>query len=388
MIQLWFTEKDIRYRHGEVKRYFWEELEDQARVLCKRILEGALRVERSGMIGAGHYERCGSRLDHSNGYYVRDVICKLGVLSKVLVPRSRRGVYRSEIIERFKRFGGSFDRYILRLATLKVSTRDVSQFFGEFFGELGFGAQTVSSILRGVDAEVRAYHQRVLSDDVRYLYLDGISVPIRSGFKRQQVVLCALAEYTDGRREIIDFQVASSEKGIYWQAFLEGLYRRGLTGHHLQLIVIDGAGGLLEAVRTVYGFVPVQVCWIHRQRNLIKRLTHGSHRGAICAEVSAIFQADSRQTAVARIKRFRDRWRLKEPKAVKCFLQDIDLSLTFYDQPPERWKQLASNNIIERQLREIRKKVRLIDSFRDEKSCGRIIYTQVKERNKKMELNP
>jgi transposase-like protein len=70
------------------------------------------------------------------------------------------------------------------------------------------------------------------------------------------------------------------------------------------------------------------------------------------------------------------------------FLQDIDLSLAFYDQPKRLWKRLASNNVIERFHREIRRRVRLIDSFRDEHSCERIIYTQVAEFNRKQELSP
>jgi transposase-like protein len=73
---------------------------------------------------------------------------------------------------------------------------------------------------------------------------------------------------------------------------------------------------------------------------------------------------------------------------VRIFLNDIDLSLTFYGQPRIRWKQLSTINILERQVREIRRRIRLIDSFRDEQSCERIIFTRVKSLNQKLELNP
>jgi len=197
-----------------------------------------------------------------------------------------------------------------------------------------------------------------------------------------------MAEHEDGHRELIDFRVASSEKGIYWQAFLEDLYRRGLEGHNLRLVVTDGAGGLIEAVRTVYGFAPLQVCWIHRQRNLVLHLQNRAHRKDICADVKEIFHADSRQEAVELLKRFKDNWSPLEPRAVKIFLKDVDLSLTFYDQPKSKWSQLASNNIIEREMRELRRRVRLVDSFRDELSCERIIFTQVLDYNRKQQLNP
>lgn len=387
MVNLWFTEKDLRYRWSEVKDNFWDDFEILTKDVARQMLERGLQIERESMIGASHYERSSDRKDYRNGYYSRNVICKLGVLSKVLMPRSRYGVYQSEIIERYKRFGGNFDQYMLKLFSLGLATRRVESFFTDFFGEVGFSSQTVSNILKKVSYELDQYRHRQLSDDIKYLYLDGTYVTIRSAFKRKQVILFAIAEYLDGHREIVDFKVFSSEKGIYWQSFLDNLYRRGLTGRHLQLIVTDGASGLIEAVRTVYGHVPLQVCWIHRQRNMIGRLKHRHNRREICGDISAIFKADSHREAVKLLFEFQRKWQTKESQAVRLFLRDIDISLTFYSQPKEKWKQLASNNFIERQIREVKRRVKLIDSFRDEKSCERIIFTQVLLLNEKLELN-
>jgi transposase-like protein len=318
------------------------------------------------------------------GTAIRNVVWKLGVLSKVLIPRTRSGAYQSAILDRYRRFGGGFDRHILQLFTLGLSTRRVERFFTGFFGEYGLGAQTVSDILKRVASELHEYRTASLSDDVRYLYLDGMYLTIRGAFKRKYVVLFAIAEANDGTHRIVGFQVATSEKSIHWQAFLDGLYRRGMKGKQLQLVVTDGAAGLIDAVRTVYGFAPVQVCWVHRQRNLVTHLRKRSHRRPICADAKAIFQADSRDQAVSLLKQFHQRWHPKEPRAVNNFTKDIELSLTFFSQPRDKWKQLGTNNLIERQLREIRRRVRLIDSFRDEQSCERIIYTQVKQLNRRL----
>jgi putative transposase len=302
----------------------------------------------------------------------------------VSVPRSREGTYRSEIIERYRRFGGAFDRYVLRLFTLGLSTRRVEDFFRSLFGECGLGAETVSNIVGRVQGELAMFRERPLTDDVRFLYLDGFRVTIRGAVRQPYVVLCALAESGDGHRELISFRVARSEKTVHWQAFLDDLYRRGLTGRQLQMIVVDGAPGLIDAVRTVYGFVPIQVCWIHRQRNLVGHLRHRGHRRAICADAAAIFHAVSKDQAAAHLRRFEAIWRTREPAATKAFLANIDLSLTFYDQPPDTWSRTASTNAIERQLRELRRRVKLIDSFRDERSCETILYTQVKLLNQRL----
>jgi putative transposase len=351
-------------------------------------LEKGLRAERSLQIGAGRYKRTGKRADYANGYYTRDVICKLGVLSGVLMPRSRRGVYKSEILERYKRFGGNFDREILRMYALGLATRRVEAFFTEFFGEHGFSHYTVSTILKQVSAELSAYRHRRLRDDVKYLFLDGFYVVIRSAFKRRQVVLFAMAEYEDGTREIVDFRAVSSEKQVHWQAFLDDLYRRGLEGSNLKLVVTDGALGLIDAVRTVYGFVPLQICWIHRQRNVVRRLKKRSHRKPICEEIKAIFSARNKNDALWLIHKFRDKWKPLEPNAVDVFLFNIDLSLSFYDLPRGKGRKHRSNNVIERMLREMRRRVRLVDSFRDENSCERILFTQVVRINSKLRECP
>ncbi|RME22824.1 MAG: IS256 family transposase [Candidatus Zixiibacteriota bacterium] len=388
VVNLWFTEKDLRYRWADVKKVFWEEFESRLRLSAKRLLEESLKVEQQHLVGAGRYERSRRRRGYRNGYYTRQVVWKLGVLSDVLVPRCRSGVYRGTILQRYRRFGGEFDRYMLRLFTLGLATRRVERFFRDVFGVSGMSAQTVSAILKRVSGELHAFHHRPLSDTVRYLYLDGLYITIRGAFKRKYVLLVALAETADGHREIIDFRVATSEKAIYWQALLDDLYRRGLRGTQLRLVVTDGAAGLLDAVRTVYGFVPLQVCWVHRQRNLVGQLKRRGHRRAICAEVTAIFQAGDRTEAVRRLRAFQRKWQPKEPRAVRRFLKDIDLSLTFFAQPPDRRQQLGTNNIIERQLREIRRRIKLIDSFRDEQSCERIIFTQIQELNRKLKPNP
>jgi transposase-like protein len=344
-------------------------------------------MEQQHLVGASHYQRSSRRRCYRNGYYTRNVVWKLGVLSKVLIPRTRTGKYQSAILDRYRRFGGGFDRHILQLFTLGLSTRRVERFFTDFFGQYSIGSQTVSDILKRVSGDLHQYRTAPLRDDVRYLYLDGIYLTIRGAFKRKYVVLFAIAEDAGGHRRIVGFQVATSEKTVHWQAFLDGLYRRGLSGKQLQLVITDGAAGLIDAVRTVYGFVPLQVCWVHRQRNLVTHLRKRSHRRPICADAKAIFQADSRDQAVSLLKQFHRRWHPKEPRAVNNFTKDIELSLTFFSQPRDNWKQLGTNNFIERQLREIRRRVRLIDSFRDEQSCERIIYTQVKQLNQRLREN-
>jgi len=123
---------------------------------------------------------------------------------------------------------------------------------------------TVSQISKQLDRAVQAYHQRPLLDTYEVLLLDGIAMKRKTGIGVQKrSVLVALGIKSDGKKEIIDFRKVYGESQSAWEAFLQDLYRRGLEGQSLKLIIIDGGKGLKAALPLVYGDVPIQRCWAH-----------------------------------------------------------------------------------------------------------------------------
>ena len=83
----------------------------------------------------------------------------------------------------------------------------------------------------------------------------------------------ALGFWPDGRRHVLDWEIASSEEHTQWQKLLERLQQRGLTLERgLQAIVRDGCGGLGEAVALVYGSKVIeQRCLFHKLRNVAEK---------------------------------------------------------------------------------------------------------------------
>ena len=232
-------------------------------------------------------------------------------------------------------------------------------------------------MVKKLTAAVTAFHRRPLTDDFVYLFLDGFSVRVRKAFKRPYTALVAWGMKADGATELIDFQVATSEKGIFCLSLLESLYQRGLFGKNLRLIVIDGAQGFAEAAAWIYGRVPQQECTVHRLRNMGKYLKGSKNRKAVLQEAKAVFAASSKSQALVRADRFIRRWKAVEPRAVKCFQRNLDASLTFYDQPKPAlggWSRLKSTNLLERRLREFRRRIRLVDSFPDIPTAERWFY--------------
>ncbi len=259
MQELHFTERDIRVRLAEGKRLFWERLDGISKDTARAVLEAGLCWEMGEQLRVARYERAVERQDWRNGYTARSFRTRWGVLAGVRVPRSRQGTYRSVLVERYHRWAGGFERQVEEAVMLGLSTRKAVKFFQAFFGQAVCSAAAISAVVKRLTTSVTAFHRRALTDDLVYLFLDGFSVRIRAAVKRPYTALVAWGMRGDGTTELIDFQIVTAEKAVYCQSFLESLYRRGLAGKHLRLIITDGARGFAEAAAWIYGRVPQAV---------------------------------------------------------------------------------------------------------------------------------
>ncbi len=188
-----------------------------------------------------------------------------------------------------------------------ISTRQVGRVVATLTGEV-VSAQTVSQLTRDLDHAVRQFHQARLSDDNAYLFLDGVSLRVRRPAGRQRVQrLVAYGVRRDGTRHLLAFLRSQGESQSDWEGLLQDLYRRGLEGQQLGLIVPDGCAGLAAAIPTVYPRVRHQCCWVHKMRNILERVRRRDY-AEVKIGAQAIYLAESRAHAEAAFRRFRARW--------------------------------------------------------------------------------
>ena len=146
----------------------------------------------------------------------------------------------------------------------RISTRNVGKALKALRGK-EISAQTVSNICRSLNRQIKKFHKRIIADNFIYLIVDGIHLKVKDGVRyRKRVVLCAYGVRADGKRELIDFLLVQGESETAWEGFLEDLYRRGLEGKMLRLIVSDGSKGLEKAIEILYPRVLHQRCWRHK----------------------------------------------------------------------------------------------------------------------------
>jgi len=348
-----------------------------SRMALKQFLEGRMKANLDSYL-----EEMAVRGedDRRNGRYSRHLLTELGDV-ELEVPRTRR--YSAlKVVRAYARRAKRIDRMILSCFVLGISTRKVAEALFPVLGER-VSASTVSRVGKQLDQVVGAFHRRPLKDQYRVLVFDGVVLSRKSGVGAlRRPVLVVLGIRPDGKKEIIDFRLAPGESALAWEAFFNDLYRRGLTGEGVELIVTDGGAGLLASLPLVYSQVPLQRCWAHKIRNIldkVKKIDQRRVKRSLHRIVNAEHLVEARQAA----KRFVEQWDLVYPKAVRCLREDLEGLLTFFSFKDRSWrKKIRTTNAIERRFREVRRRTRPMGVFSDRTSVDRILYAVFSYENK------
>jgi len=358
-----------------------EDYRAAARCTLAELLEG-----RMDQLIDEHLERMAAlgQADRRNGCYTRWLLTELGDI-ELAVPRTRT-FSALKVVRAYARRAKDVDRMILACFLLGLSTRKVAIALLPILGR-PVSPATVSAVARQLDAAVAAFHRRPLEDIYRVLVLDGVVLKRKTGAGAlARPVLVALGLRPDGKKEVIDFRLATAESAAQWEQFLGDLVRRGLTGEHLEMLCVDGGSGLLAALPTALPDIPVQRCWAHKTRNILNKVRK-PNQAAIKADLHRIMNAPTLPAAWSAARRFADRWEAIYPKAVACLRADLDDLLTCFRYPTvaER-KTVRTTNAIERRFREVRRRTRPMGTFQDKTSMERILFAVFTHENRNQGL--
>src|SRR5947208_6460966 len=173
-----------------------------------------------------------------------------------------------------------------------------------------------------------------------------------------------------GRPHLLAVLRRQGEGQADWEGLLQDLYRRGLEGRGLSLILTDGCAGLAAAIRTVYPRVRHQRCWVHKMRNILEKRRKRDYDD-VKTGAQAIYLAESRTQAVAAFRAFRSRWCRAYPAMVRRLQQDLPELLSFFAFPRHLWRKLRTTNVIERCFVEVRRRTRPMVCFVNVESVDR-----------------
>jgi transposase-like protein len=356
----------------QIKGFCWKGLAAMVRGWLEEFLHQVLLIRQQEAIGAGWHQRCDRRSSWRNGYRARGLGTSFGDLV-LKVPRNRHGSYGQNVFDRFSRRSQELEKEILEVFALGVSTRGLSRWLEDL--QIGLSPAGISLVLRQVDAQARAWHQRSLPDDRwRFVVLDGMWVRLM-GAKR--VVLVAMGITREGLPELIDYRVAEWEDEPGWEGFVRDLFQRGLEGKGTELFVSDGADAIWTAVSENYPGKKHQWCAFHKLEDIGRHLVEQGHRKEILEEAGKIYDSEGIQEARERARQWARRWRKREPEAVRTFLSGLARTLVYYKFDRAFWPLIRTTNVLERYLRELRRRLKNICAYQSEQSIDRMVFLAI-----------
>jgi len=386
------TARNVNRALKEINGFEWEgDYRAEAANRLKELLEEKMDEELEQYLGRAKHERRekGDREDYRNGSYVRHLLTEIGDLI-LQIPRSRKR-FVSRVLEAYKRRSRTVDQLIMACFVLGMSTRKVSTALLSLLGER-VSASTVSEVAKRLDYAVRRYHERKLGDGYRFLFFDAVVLKQKGAVKVQKkIILCVYGISWEGKKEMIDFLLATSESQNAWEGFLRDLYGRGLEGRRCEMITTDGGHGLRNALEVVYPRIARQHCWAHKTRNVLDKVKKADWE-KVKRDLQRISHAKNRQAAPQAYWSFCQKYRRVYPGAVRSLESEIEDLLSFYQVKPSSkegdglntqelqraqmmlWRKIRTTNLIERAFREVKRRTRPMGVFVNRSSMERILY--------------
>ncbi|NOY86609.1 MAG: IS256 family transposase, partial [Deltaproteobacteria bacterium] len=210
-----------------------------------------------------------------------------------------------------------------------------------------------------------------------YVYMDGILLKRSWGGEIRNVsVLVAFGVNQDGYREALGVAEGAKEDKKSWSNFTRHLKERGLKG--VRMFTSDKCIGLVESLGEFYPDTLWQRCVVHYYRNVFTVVPKGKVK-EVAAMLKAIHAQENRAEALAKAKNVVAKLEeMKLPKAARMVREDIDETLTYYNFPSEHWRRIRTNNPLERIMREIRRRTRVVGAFPDGNSALMLVAARLR----------
>jgi putative transposase len=337
----------------------------------------AIELQLTGHLGYQPYQRGEVKGNSRNGYYKRDLVTRFGVLKGIEVARDRQGEFEPTVLKRYQRREDKINKEVMALFIGGISTRRMKKITQMLIGH-GYSAGTISNINKQLTEEMKKWMDAPITDDIVYVFLDGINLPVRRFTVSKESLLMAIGITKDGHRRVLGVQLGDRESAGSWGEFFKGLKNRGFKGAQLELGIMDGLPGLEKAFEEAFPRSKIQRCVVHKLRNIAAKLPRAIQKDCL-GQCKRIFYAASQEEAQDRFKIWKDNWQKIAPGAVECLEKDLASVLTFYLFPKDHWIRIRTSNIIERAFKEFRRRTRAMDSFPNEECCLRCIYALAKE---------
>ena len=365
-------EKIIKIDEGKIQ----DHLGRIVRGTVEDTLNALLDAEADRVAGAERYERSEERRDTRAGHYQRKLQTRAGEV-KLKVPRLRKLPLESAIIERYRRRESSVEEALMEMYLAGVSVRRIED-ITEALWDTRISAGTVRALNKKLYEKIEAWRNEPIEGAHPYVYLDGIWLKRSWGGEVKNIaILVAIGVNQDGFRDILGIAEGAKEDTESWRNFLRHLKERGLAG--IKLVTSDKCLGLVEALGEFYPEAAWQRCIVHFYRNVFTAVPQGK-RQEVAAMLKAIHASEDREAAQVKADAVAAKLQtMRLSKAAGIVRAGIAETFSYYAFPREHRIRIRTNNMLERLMREIKRRTRVVGCFPDGQSAlmlaaGRVRY--------------
>lgn len=352
-----------------------QHLGELVRGTVEETLNKLLDAEADQLCNAARYERTEARKDTRAGHYKRSLHTKAGEVC-LKVPKLREHKFETAIIERYQRRESSVEEALIEMYLAGVSVRRVEDITQALWGTR-VSPGTVSNLNQKIYKRIDKWRNRPIDQEFAYLYLDGIVLKRTWADEVRNVsVLVAIGVDSDGFRQVLGVREGAKEDKAGWSGFLRHLKKRGLK--HVKLIISDACLGLVESVGDFFPTAKWQRCIVHFYRNVFTVVPKGKVK-RVARMLKAIHASEDKQAArekaEAVIKKLKAQ---KLNKAAQIVREGINDTIAYYDFPDAHWRRIRTNNPLERILREVRRRTRVVGAFPDGNSALMLVAARLR----------
>ncbi len=356
------TGQIIRIEQEQLTRH----LDKVVKGTVEETLNSLLDAEADRLCQAGRYEHSEKRKDTRAGHYKRKLDTKAGQV-QLKVPKLRTLTFETAIIERYRRRESSVEEALIEMYLAGVSVRRVEDITEALWGTR-VSPGTVSNLNKKVYERIEKWLSTPITGKYAYVFLDGIWLKrCWAGEVKNVSILAAIGVNEEGIRDVLGVQEGAKEDKESWTRFLRHLKSRGLKG--VQLFTSDKCLGLVESLADFYPEAKWQRCVVHFYRNVFTAVPKGRVK-EVAAMLKAIHAQEDRQAAEEKINSVVKKLKnMKLANAARIVEEGAKETLSYYDFPSQHWRSIRTNNPLERLMREIRRRTRVVGAFPDGQSA-------------------
>ncbi|HGV8426930.1 TPA: IS256 family transposase [Enterococcus faecium] len=353
------------------------DLDELFRDHLERAINSLLQAELTAFLDYEKYDRNGFNSGNSrNGNCSRTFKTEYGELN-LTIPRDRNGEFSQQTLPAYKRTNDSLETTVIQLFQKGITMAEISELIEKMYGH-HYTPQTISNMSKLVSEDVLAFKERTLEASYSVIFMDATHIPLKRQTVSKEAVYITIGIRLDGTKEVLGFTIAPTESAYIWKEVLQDLKNRGLE--EVLLVVTDGLSGIEESIHSVYPNAQFQQCCVHVSRNIAHKVRIRD-RKEICEEFKAVYQATSKEEALAQVDFMVKKWGKQYPRVVNLLLNPA--IVTFYNFPPTIRRTIYSTNLIEGFNKQLKRYTRRKEQFPNEDSLERFLVSQFNQYNQK-----